>query len=83
MATIGIFSMNKDELDDYLDTAKAVVIGNLVREGVMTEEEGHEYCKAHTVKMEKKLFWKSMFKSDDNEIETDNKRWNIIVVKKV
>jgi hypothetical protein len=76
------YNLQIDELETLIDTVKFVVIGSLVNEKVMEEEEADKWCQEHTVIIRKKSFFRTItdkWLKEKGETEGDI----LIVIKKV
>ena len=52
--------MTIDELEDFADDIKAAVVGALVREDIIPEDDADEWCAEHTVIFRKKSFFRTI-----------------------
>jgi hypothetical protein len=75
------YSLQRDELEDLIDTVKLVVVGALVKEKIMKEDEADKWCEDHTIIIRKKTFFKTISDKWFNKKEEKNDL--LIVVKKV
>lgn len=79
MGTIETFQLTKDEMEDWLDTAKASITASLAREGFLDWEDVEEWSKTHTVILRKKNFFRSVSNVWNKEEEV--KGYYLLVVK--
>lgn len=80
MATIGYYTMDKDEFELNLSKAMEVSIGALVAEGLMSSEQAQAFLSTHSITIAtKKNAWYRWFKSFQTEDEEVHGR--MIVVK--
>lgn len=66
------YTLSTEEYEEAMDHAKAAVISALVKEGVMTNEEGDEWSVSHTIIVRKKNVFKtflSKFWDDSKKAE--------------
>jgi len=80
MARIDMFSFTNEELEEYLDAVKPVIVRALVRDGFMESEEADEWCKQHTVLLRKKSFFRTLTDKWKKDEEAEGSY--IIVVKR-
>ena len=71
MTTIQTWNLSKEEMEDFMDHAKAAVMKSLVREGVLDLEEADEWSKTHTIILKKKNFFRTITNIWEQEQETD------------
>lgn len=60
---------------------KITILEALVNEGVLETTKADEWCANHTVKLEKKPFWRKLLARDKDK-DTD-KGYSLVVVKRV
>lgn len=77
---VDIFNFTREELEDYIDAVKPVVVRGLVSSGLITDEEGEEWCENHTILLRKKNIFRTLTDKWKKDKEADGRY--IIVVKK-
>jgi hypothetical protein len=55
-----VFTLDKGDMEEALDQAKAVVLISLVNEGLLSLEEAEIWASTHTVVLKKKSFFRTL-----------------------
>lgn len=81
MATMWTSTFTKDTLEDYIDQIKVVIVGGLVRSGILGKDEADEWCENHTVILRKKSLFRTISDKWKSE-KPDGSSDYVIIVKK-
>jgi len=74
--------IEKEILEDIIDTAKTQIIAALIKKKLLTVTEGEDWCENHTIILKKKSLFKTVSdKWFNTKEETENAV--LLVVKKV
>jgi len=74
MSIIETVSYTKEEFEDVLDSAKAVVAGAIAEEFGIDMEKMDEWCKTHTIKLCKKSIFHTISDLWEKEKGTEESR---------
>ena len=81
MGVVESWTFTRANMEDLADDIKAIVVSGLVREKMLNDESGNEWCKSHTIIIREKSFFRTLFEKVIKSDEKDN--MGFIIVKKV
>ena len=80
MGTIDMISLTREELEEWNDQTKVVILGALVRDGLLTSDVADSWAKANTVIYRKKGIFRTL--SDLWNKESESRGLYALVVKR-
>lgn len=79
MSDFAIFNTIKEDMEESADIIKTCVIQTLIDENKLTQEEGDNWCKNHTIIMKRKSIFRTLSEKWKNSKELTGSYYYIVV----